>query len=86
MLINGLFHHISLVQDVLDSTKVSAGDVSEVVLGQVLTAGLGQNPARQASVSAGLPHEVPAMGVNMVCGSGLRAVALGALSIATGDR
>jgi len=75
----------AVIKDVLDSTKVSAGDVSEVVLGQVLTAGLGQNPARQASVSAGLPHEVPAMGVNMVCGSGLRAVALGAQSIATGD-
>jgi acetyl-CoA C-acetyltransferase len=59
--------------------------VSEVILGQVLTAAQGQNPARQASMAAGVPKEVPAWGVNQVCGSGLRAVALGAQAIATGD-
>ena len=69
----------------ISSTGVSPGDVSEVVLGQVLTGGLGQNPARQAAVAAGLPYETPAMGVNMVCGSGLRAVVMGAQSIALGD-
>ena len=64
---------------------MSPADVSEVMLGQVLTAGLGQNPARQAAVAAGIPYQVPAAGVNMVCGSGLRAVALGAQAIALGD-
>jgi acetyl-CoA C-acetyltransferase len=59
--------------------------VSEVILGQVLTAGQGQNPARQASMAAGLPKEIPAWGVNQVCGSGLRAVALAAQAIRTGD-
>lgn len=54
-------------------------------MGQVLTCGQGQNPARQASVNAGIPHSVPAMSVNMVCGSGLKAVALGAQAIMTGD-
>ena len=60
-------------------------DVSEVILGQVLTAAQGQNPARQASMAAGIPKEVPAWGVNQVCGSGLRAVALAAQAIQTGD-
>ena len=72
-------------QDLVTSTGVAQAEVSEVVLGQVLTAGQGQNPARQAAVAAGLPHEVPAMGVNMVCGSGLRAVAIAANNIAAGD-
>jgi len=75
----------AVIKDVISSTGVSPGDVSEVVLGQVLTGGLGQNPARQAAVAAGLPYETPAMGVNMVCGSGLRAVVMGAQSIALGD-
>jgi len=75
----------AVIKDVISSTGVSPGDVSEVVLGQVLTGGLGQNPARQAAVAAGLPYETPAMGVNMVCGSGLRAVAMAAQSIALGD-
>ena len=56
-----------------------------MILGQVLTAGQGQNPARQASMAAGVPKEVPAWGVNQVCGSGLRAVALAAQAIQTGD-
>ena len=54
-------------------------------MGQVLTAGQGQNPARQASVNAGIPHSVPATTVNMVCGSGLRSIALGAQAIQCGD-
>jgi acetyl-CoA C-acetyltransferase len=64
---------------------VAAEDVSEVILGQVLTAAQGQNPARQASMAAGVPKEVPAWGVNQVCGSGLRAVALAAQAIQAGD-
>jgi acetyl-CoA C-acetyltransferase len=60
-------------------------EVSEVILGQVLTAAQGQNPARQAAIAAGLPIGAPAWGINMVCGSGLRAVALGAQAIRNGD-
>jgi acetyl-CoA C-acetyltransferase len=69
----------------LEQAGVAGEDVSEVILGQVLTAAQGQNPARQASMAAGVPKEVPAWGVNQVCGSGLRAVALAAQAIATGD-
>ncbi len=69
----------------LESAGVSPEDVSDVILGQVLTAAQGQNPARQASMAAGIPKEVPAMGINQVCGSGLRAVALGAQAIIAGD-
>ncbi|RZF64592.1 acetyl-CoA C-acetyltransferase [Sphingomonas populi] len=69
----------------LAQAGVSGEEVSEVILGQVLTAAQGQNPARQASMAAGVPKEVPAWGVNQVCGSGLRAVALAAQAIATGD-
>ena len=69
----------------LDQAGVAPEDVSEVILGQVLTAGHGQNPARQASMAAGLPKEVPAWGINQVCGSGLRAVARAAQAIQTGD-
>ena len=69
----------------LESAGVSPGEVSDVILGQVLTAAQGQNPARQAAMAAGIPKEVAAMGVNQVCGSGLRAVALGAQSIIAGD-
>lgn len=60
-------------------------DVDEVIMGQVLTCGQGQNPARQASVNAGIPHAVPALSVNMVCGSGLRSVALAAQAVMTSD-
>ena len=61
------------------------GQIDEVILGQILTAGQGQNPARQASVNAGIPIETPAWGMNQLCGSGLRAVALGLQQIAMGD-
>ena len=73
------------IQAALAQAGVAAEDVSEVILGQVLTAAQGQNPARQASIAAGVPKEVPAWGVNQVCGSGLRAVALAAQAVATGD-
>ena len=73
------------VRAALARAKIEAGDVSEVILGQVLTAAQGQNPARQASIAAGLPIATPAWGINMVCGSGLRAVALGAQAIRNGD-
>ena len=69
----------------LAEAGVAPEDVSEVILGQVLTAAQGQNPARQASMAAGIPKEVPAWGVNQVCGSGLRTVALGMQAIANGD-
>jgi acetyl-CoA C-acetyltransferase len=73
------------IEAALGRAKVDAGEVSEVILGQVLTAAQGQNPARQAAIAAGLPIEAPAWGINMVCGSGLRAVALGAQAIKNGD-
>ena len=69
----------------LDRAGVEAGAVSEVIMGQILTAGAGQNPARQASIGAGLPVEVPAYGVNHLCGSGLKAVAMGFQAIRNGD-
>jgi acetyl-CoA C-acetyltransferase len=69
----------------LQRAGVEAPRVSEVILGQILTAGEGQNPARQASIAAGIPVEVPAWGVNQLCGSGLRSVALGFQSILNGD-
>jgi acetyl-CoA C-acetyltransferase len=65
--------------------KVEAKEVDEVILGQILTAGQGQNPARQASIAAGIPVESPAWSVNQLCGSGLRAVALGMQQIVNGD-
>lgn len=74
-----------VIKELLKRTNVSGTDISEVILGQVLTGGAGQNPARQASVNAGLPIEVPAWSINQVCGSGLRAVALAAQAIQTGD-
>jgi len=69
----------------LQRAGVKAAEVSEVIMGQVLAAGQGQNPARQASVNAGIPHATPAWGMNQLCGSGLRAVALGAQQIADGS-
>ncbi|KAF6737535.1 Acetyl-CoA acetyltransferase, cytosolic [Oryzias melastigma] len=74
-----------VIKDVLKRAGVKPEDVSEVVLGQVLTAGQGQNPARQASVKAGIPYVVPAWSCQMVCGSGLKAVCLGAQSIQAGE-
>ncbi|MDG5489569.1 acetyl-CoA C-acetyltransferase [Sphingomonas sp. BGYR3] len=73
------------IEAALAQAGITGADVSEVILGQVLTAAQGQNPARQASMAAGVPKEIPAWGVNQVCGSGLRAVALAAQAVATGD-
>jgi acetyl-CoA C-acetyltransferase len=76
---------VTAVKAALDRAGVDAGDVSETILGQVLTAGTGQNPARQTHIKAGLPQESSAWTINQVCGSGLRAVALGAQHIMLGD-
>ncbi|HEX8301577.1 acetyl-CoA C-acetyltransferase [Sphingomonas sp.] len=73
------------IEAALKQAGVSGEEVSEVILGQVLTAAQGQNPARQASMAAGVPKEVPAWGVQQVCGSGLRAVALAYQAVKTGD-
>jgi acetyl-CoA C-acetyltransferase len=73
------------VEAAMERAGVAPADVSEVILGQVLAAGAGQNPARQASVNAGIPVESPAWGMNQLCGSGLRAVALGAQQIRDGS-
>ena len=73
------------VKEALARAGVDGTEVDEVILGQVLTAAQGQNPARQASINAGLPKETTAWGLNQVCGSGLRAIALGMQQIATGD-
>src|SRR5207302_308596 len=74
-----------VIRDVLRRAGVAPEQVSEVILGQVLTAGVGQNPARQAAMKAGVPYMVPAMTINKVCGSGLQAAMLGAQAIAHGD-
>jgi acetyl-CoA C-acetyltransferase len=73
------------IKEALKRAGVDASKVSEVIMGQILTAGQGQNPARQASINAGIPVESPAWGVNQLCGSGLRAVALGYQAILNGD-
>ena len=73
------------IEAALAQAGIDGADVDEVILGQVLTAAQGQNPARQASMAAGVPKEVPAWGVNQVCGSGLRTVALAFQAIANGD-
>ena len=73
------------VKSALEAAKVDAGEVDEVILGQVLAAAEGQNPARQAAMKAGVPKEKTAFGVNQLCGSGLRAVALGLQQITSGD-
>lgn len=75
----------TVIQAALERAKVDANEVSEVILGQILAAGHGQNPARQASINAGVPKEVPAYGVNILCGSGLKSVALGYQAILNGD-
>ncbi len=89
---NGAFANVpahelgaAVIKEVLERAGVDAADVDEVILGQVLGAGEGQNPARQAAMAAGIPQEATAWGLNQVCGSGLRAVALGMQQIATGD-
>ncbi len=73
------------IEAALSRAGIEPKQVSEVIMGQILTAGQGQNPARQASIAAGLPVETPAWGVNQLCGSGLRAVALGYQAIVNGD-
>ncbi|MGZ9020596.1 MAG: thiolase family protein, partial [Rhodoplanes sp.] len=73
------------IKAALERAKVDAKQVSEVIIGQILTAGQGQNPARQASVNAGIPVEAPAWGINQLCGSGLRTVALGAQQLIEGS-
>jgi len=75
----------TVIREALRRAGVKPEQVSEVIMGQVLTAGVGQNPARQASIKAGVPNMVPAMTINKVCGSGLKAVMLGAQAIAQGD-
>ena len=74
-----------VIKEALGRARVEAAEVSDVVLGHVLTAGLGQNPARQAAIKAGVPKETPAVTINQVCGSGLRAVAMGCQAIRSGD-
>jgi acetyl-CoA C-acetyltransferase len=89
---NGAFGAVSAhylgqvaITEAIKRAKVAPGDVDEVIMGQILTAGQGQNPARQAAVNAGIPVEKTAYGINQLCGSGLRAVALGLQAIANGD-
>ncbi len=89
---NGAFANVpahelgaAVIKEVLNRAGVDAADVDEVIMGQVLGAGEGQNPARQAAMAAGIPQEATAWGLNQLCGSGLRAVALGMQQIATGD-
>lgn len=74
-----------VISEALKRAKVDAADVDEVIMGQILSAGAGQNPARQAAVNAGIPVEKTALGINQLCGSGLRAVAFGWQQIAAGD-
>src|ERR1700757_4388474 len=73
------------ISEALRRANVEPKDVSEVIMGQILAAGEGQNPARQAAIAAGIPFEVTAYGVNQLCGSGLRTVALGYQAIKNGD-
>lgn len=75
----------AVIKGLLERSGLAPADIDEVILGQVLTAAQGQNPARQASINAGLPIETTAWGLNQVCGSGLRAVSLGAQQIQSGD-
>ncbi|TAK91966.1 MAG: acetyl-CoA C-acetyltransferase [Burkholderiaceae bacterium] len=74
-----------VIKGLLEKTGLKGEQISEVILGQVLTAGVGQNPARQAVIKAGLPDTIPAMTINKVCGSGLKAVMLAAQAVACGD-
>lgn len=75
----------AVLQVLLERTKLTPNQIDEVIMGQVLTAGVGQNPARQAAIAAGIPHSVPAMTINKVCGSGLKAIALANQAIIAGD-
>jgi acetyl-CoA C-acetyltransferase len=75
----------AVIRQLLEQTGLDGAQVGEVIMGQVLTAGAGQNPARQSAIKAGLPHAVPALTLNKVCGSGLKALHLGAQAIRCGD-
>ena len=75
----------AVIQELLKRAKLNGDQIGEVIMGQVLTAGVGQNPARQALIKSGIPDTVPAMTINVVCGSGLKAVMLGAQAIRDGD-
>jgi len=75
----------AVIKSLLERARLAPEQVGQVILGQVLTAGSGQNPARQSTLKAGLPHAVPAMTINVVCGSGLKAVMLAAQAIRDGD-
>jgi acetyl-CoA C-acetyltransferase len=75
----------TVIKALLERARLSGEQIGEVILGQVLQAGAGQNPARQALIKSGLPHSVPAMTINAVCGSGLKAVMLAAQAIRDGD-
>ncbi len=74
-----------VISGLLEQTGIKPEQIDEVILGHVLTAGLGQNPARQSAIEAGLPHSVPSMTINKVCGSGLKAIHLAAQAIKCGD-
>ena len=74
-----------VIKDIIKKTAIDASEIDEVILGQVLTAGQGQNPARQAAIKAGVPVEKTALGINQVCGAGLRAVAMGMQQLSMGD-
>ncbi len=74
-----------VIKEALERAHVAPADVTEVIMGQVLTGGAGQNPARQAAIKAGIPHDKTAITINQVCGSGLRAVALAAQAIQSGN-
>ena len=75
----------AVIHELLKRAKLTGDQIGEVIMGQVLTAGVGQNPARQALIKSGIPDTVPAMTINVVCGSGLKAVMLGAQAIRDGD-
>ena len=75
----------AVIKAVLERSGLNADQIGEVIMGQVLAAGVGQNPARQAVIKAGFPHVIPGLTINAVCGSGLKAVMLAAQSVATGD-
>ena len=74
-----------VIREALARARLDAAQVGEVIMGQVLAAGVGQNPARQALMKSGVPKEVPALTINAVCGSGLKAVMLAAQAVAWGD-
>ena len=75
----------AVIKDLLQTTGIAPADISETIMGNVLTTGVGQNPARQAAMTAGIPLDNPATTVNVICGSGLKAVHMAAQAIKSGD-